>query len=167
MHHHLPRVAGLVAILAALLLAPAAQAASTSKSSRASAKERAYGKHCGPKSKQSRRAKSRAKCLDAMAKLANGSATSPRTACRGLSRKKVKGERKSAFARCVSEGARVLQAARRADHAADDAGDDEADDPGLDEADPADDADPSLDEGDADDLDPLADDSAAGDADDL
>jgi len=162
MHHHLPRAAGLVAILAALLLAPPALAASPHKSSGATAKERAYGKHCGPKAKDHGRSVARAKCLDAMSKLDTGATTSPRNACRGLGRKRAKGERTSAFVRCVVQGARLLKATKHGDHADD--GDDEAgDDPGLDQADPADDSDC------ADDVDDSADDpscdSSADDAD--
>lgn len=115
MMHHGPRVAGLLAILAALLLAPSALAATPATGSAAAkAKERAYGKHCGAKSKAAKRAAQRAKCLEAMAKLATGKSSSPSKACAALSKKKARGERKSAYARCVSEGAKLLKAKRRA-----------------------------------------------------
>lgn len=123
MMHHGPRASGLLAILAALLLAPNALAATPAKGAAAAkAKERAYGKHCGAKSKATKPAAQRAKCLEAMAKLATGKSSSPSKACAGLSKKKAKGERKSAFARCVSEGAKLMKAKRRA------AGTDEGDD---------------------------------------
>jgi len=113
MPHHRSWVTGLVAVLAALVLAPAALATSPSPktSDAAKAKERAYGKHCGHKGKVG----ARAKCLDAMAKLASGDSVSPKKACRALSKKRVRGERKSAFARCVRAGTKLmLQASRRA-----------------------------------------------------
>jgi hypothetical protein len=115
MLHHLPRVAGLVAIVASLALVPGVTAATASTSSTAAKakKERAYGKYCGAKRKGSARAAQRTKCLDAMAKLATGRSSSPSKACRGLSKKKVAGERKSAYARCVSEGAKLLKSKRR------------------------------------------------------
>jgi hypothetical protein len=137
MHHHLPRVAGLIAILAALLLAPSALAAGPQKSSGAGAKELAYGKHCGPKAKGHARSGARAKCLDAMSKLDAGTTASPSKACRSLSRKRGKGERKSAFARCVVAGARLLTTKEHGD-GADEGDDDESGDaPGLDGATPA------------------------------
>lgn len=113
MLHHPLRVAGLLAIAAMLALAPATLAAPASKGSAAAkSKERAYGKHCGSKKAKPRSA--RAKCLDAMAKLDRNPSLSPAKVCRGLSRKKAKGERKSAYARCVSEGAKLLKAKNRA-----------------------------------------------------
>ena len=113
MLHHRPWVAGLVAILATLVLAPTALAVNPSAkaSAGAKAKERTYGKHCGPKGKSP----ARAKCLDAMAKLASGESASPRKACRALSKKRAQGERRSAFARCVREGRKLMKASRRAD----------------------------------------------------
>jgi hypothetical protein len=154
MLHHRPWVTGLVAILAALVLAPTALAAGPSPKApgAAKAKERAYGKHCGRKGK----AGARAKCLDAMASLASGESVSPKKACRALSKKRVRGERKSAFARCVREGTKVLlQASRRAGGKSGagtgaDEGDDTGDDPTLDGNDDADDPD----EGDDPTLDP-------------
>ena len=115
MLHHLPRVAGLVAILASLAFVPGAAAATTSKApAGAKAKERAYGKYCGAKRKGPKAAAQRTKCLAAMAKLATGKSSSPSKACKGLSKKKAAGERKSAYARCVSEGAKLLKSKRRA-----------------------------------------------------
>ncbi|MGH6783087.1 MAG: hypothetical protein ACREBP_00510, partial [Sphingomicrobium sp.] len=83
-----------MAILAALALAPSALAASASKTpAGAKAKERTYGKRCAQRGKGSGRANARAKCIDALASLASGKSASPRKACRGLSKKRVKGER--------------------------------------------------------------------------
>lgn len=112
MLHHRPRVATLFALLAVLVfvVTPGGAAAAPSKvPGAAKAKERAYGKHCGAKHKGAVRSGQRAKCLDAMAKLATGRSSSPRKACAALSRKKVRGERKSAFARCVSAGVKLLK----------------------------------------------------------
>jgi hypothetical protein len=167
MHHHLPRLAGLVAILATFALVPAAMATSPSTSSSTTVKERAYGKHCGAKSKARHGARTRTKCLKAMAKLADGTATTPSKACRGLSRTRAKGEHKSAFARCVVAGARLLKAAKRAARADGDDADSEADDEGddsLEESDPID-PDSSLDDRD-DDFDPFAASGKDGDGDD-
>ncbi|MGH2944630.1 MAG: hypothetical protein ACRDLN_17855 [Solirubrobacteraceae bacterium] len=137
MLHHRPRLAGLVAILAALVLAPSALAASASKSpDGARSKDRAYGKRCAQKGKGSARSSARAKCIDALANLASGRSASPRKACRGLSRKRLKGERRSAFARCVAEGKKLLKANKRADRkGGGQPSADDADDPSLDEGD--------------------------------
>jgi len=145
MLHHRPWAAGLVAILAALVLAPTALATSSSPkaSPAAKAKERAYGKHCGHKGKAS----AHAKCLDAMAKLASGESVSPKKACRGLSKKRVRGERKSAFARCVRAGTKLMSQANRRPSGKSGAGtgayegDDAGDDPTLDSDDGGDDPD--------------------------
>jgi hypothetical protein len=146
MPHHRSWVTGLVAVLAALVVAPTALAASPSPKTpdAAKAKERAYGKHCGHKGKVS----ARAKCLDAMARLASGNSVSPKKACRALSKKRVRGERKSAFARCVREGTKVmLQASRRAGGGKQgagpgpDEGDDAGDESALDPIDGGDDPD--------------------------
>lgn len=119
MTHHRPSAAGLLALVAALLLAPSAFAATPAKApASAKAKERAYGKHCAAKRKAPARAAQRTKCLEAMNRLATGRTSSPSKACRGLTRKKAKGERKSAYSRCVSEGAKLmksLKAKRRAE----------------------------------------------------
>jgi hypothetical protein len=153
MLHHRPWVTGLVAILTALVLAPTALAASPSPKAPAAAKakERAYGKHCG----RNGTAGAHAKCVDALAKLASGESVSPKKACRALSKKRVRGERKSAFARCVREGTKLmLQATRHpsgksgAGTGADE-GDGAGDDSTLDSIDGADDPnvgdDPTLD----------------------
>jgi hypothetical protein len=131
MLHRRYRVVGLAAILAALVFAPSALAAAPSKMpTTAKAKERAYGKHCGQKTTVASGAASRVKCIDAMARLASGASSSPRKACRELSRKRAKGKRKSPFARCVVEGAKLLKGTDRANSgAAADSSDTSDDDP--------------------------------------
>jgi hypothetical protein len=147
MLHHRPRFAGLLIIFAVLVLAPSALAAApATPAGSAKAKERLYGKHCGAKRTGSGRPAQRAKCVEAMSRLATGRSSSPRAACRALSRKKVSGGRRSAFARCVSAGAKLLRARDRDDSDSDStADDDEGDEPDDDAADG-----PSGDEGDGD-----------------
>jgi hypothetical protein len=164
MLHHRTRVTGLIALLALLVLAPGASAAAPAKASKsANAKERAYGKHCGSKRKKHSRAGQRAKCLDAMSRLATGRSTSPESACRALSHKKAGGERKSAYAVCVSAGAKLLKSKRGKTGGAS-GGDDARDDPepaddGVDDGASVDDVGP-LDETDGDDEPDPDDDSA-------
>lgn len=137
MPHHRLRAVGLAAILAVLVCAPSAVAATPSKMpTSAKAKERAYGKHCGQKSSSVSGAASRVKCIDAMAKLASGASSSPRKACRELSRKRAKGKRRSPFARCVTEGAKLLKSADRPSSGDNSGSGDEgdSDDPSADDA---------------------------------
>ena len=112
MLHHGPRVAGLLAIVAALFLPASALAGNSAKKTQSATKQeqRAYGKHCETKKGRS---SERSQCLKAMAKLDKGKTSSPSKACKALSKKKAAGERKSAYARCVSEGAKLLKAKRR------------------------------------------------------
>ncbi len=49
------------------------------------------------------------KCVTAMAKLANGSTKSPKTACASLSKKHVAGTPGTPFSACVSAGAKLLE----------------------------------------------------------
>jgi hypothetical protein len=151
MLHHRP-LAAVLAILAALVLAPSALAAAAPSkgpgSATAKAKERAYGKHCGPKRTGSNRPAQRAKCVEAMSKLATGRSSSPRVACRALSHRKARGARRSAFAQCVAAGAKLLKSkGRGSDGATDnDEGDDlESEDDDADGAGDPDDLDPELD----------------------
>ena len=44
-----------------------------------------------------------------MAKLANGKTSSPRTACKTLSKKRAEGDKGTPFSRCISEGAKLLR----------------------------------------------------------
>jgi hypothetical protein len=50
------------------------------------------------------------KCVTAMAKLANGSTTSPKTACATLSKKHVPGTQGTPYSACVTAGAQLLKA---------------------------------------------------------
>jgi hypothetical protein len=160
MLHHRTRFAGLLIILAAFVLVPSALAAAPAKRlGAATAKERLYAKHCGPKRTGSGRPAQRAKCLKAMARLATGKSSSPRAACRALSRKKLSGGRRSAFARCVSAGARLLKSKGRDN--SDKATDGEGDDPDSGDGD-GDDGDDSA--GDPDDPDAAPDGSGPGDS---
>jgi hypothetical protein len=75
------------------------------------AKAKAYGKYCQTQSKKhvdGQKGTPFSKCVTAMAKLANGSTTNPRTACKGLSKKHVEGQKGTPFSRCVSGGAELL-----------------------------------------------------------
>jgi hypothetical protein len=157
MLHQRHRAVGLAAILAALVFAPSAMAAAPAKMpTSAKAKERAYGKHCGPKTTVATGAASRVKCIDAMAKLDSGASTSPRKACRDLSRKRAKGKRRSPFSRCVAEGAKLLKTTGHAGGGNGAGGpDDFSDDPSLGDVIGA----PSIDDSD------MPDDSSGDDAD--
>lgn len=76
------------------------------------AKARAYGKHCQDQSKKriaGEKGTAFSRCVTAMAKLAEGTTKSPRTACRDLSKKRVAGEKGTPFSRCVSAGAKLLE----------------------------------------------------------
>lgn len=140
MLYHRPRFAGLLIILAALVFAPSSLAAAPAKGpGAAKGKERVYGKHCGAKRAGAGRHAQRAKCLEAMSKLATGKSSSPRAACRALSRKKGSGGRRSAFARCVAAGAKLLKSKSRGkrDSATHDEGN-EPDDSNGDDGDAAD-----------------------------
>jgi hypothetical protein len=142
------------------VFAPSALAAAPAKGpGAAKGKERVYGKHCGPKRAGAGRPAQRAKCLEAMSKLATGKSSSPRAACRALSRKKARGGRRSAFARCVSAGARLLKSKGRGkrDSATDDQGDDPDDSDG-------DDGDAADNDDDPDDLDAVLDGIGPGDS---
>lgn len=159
MLHHRSRAAGLIALIALLVFTPGATAATPAKAAGAAkAKVRAYGKHCKG------RGADRAKCLDAMSRLAAGTSTSPRSACRSLGRRKAKGAHKSAYARCVSEGSKLMKSKRGKKGAASD--DDEGnwgDDPEPDDdGDSADGDDGAAGADDPDDLDPYGD-TGAGD----
>jgi hypothetical protein len=75
------------------------------------AKAKAYGKHCQGESKKhvaGQKGTPFSRCVTAMAKLATGQTSNPRTACKGLSKKHVAGQKGTPFSRCVSEGAKLL-----------------------------------------------------------
>jgi hypothetical protein len=85
------------------------------------AKARAYGRHCDDQSKKRSDAAEGTKgtpfsqCVTAMAKLATGKSSSPRAACKALSKKHEKGEKGTPFSRCVAEGAKLLRAQKAQD----------------------------------------------------
>jgi hypothetical protein len=78
-------------------------------------KAKAYGRYCQDKSKKRSDAEPGTKgtpfsqCVTAMAKLANGKTSSPRKACKDLSKKHKAGEKGTPFSRCVSQGAKLLR----------------------------------------------------------
>jgi hypothetical protein len=82
------------------------------------AKARAYGRRCDDQSKKRSDAAEGTKgtpfsqCVTAMAKLASGESSSPRAACKELSKKHEKGEKGTPFSRCVVEGAKLLREQR-------------------------------------------------------
>jgi hypothetical protein len=79
------------------------------------AKARAYGRYCKDQSKKRSEAAEGTKgtpfgqCVTAMAKLATGKSSSPRAACKDLSKKHADGEKGTPFSRCVAGGARLLR----------------------------------------------------------
>ena len=76
------------------------------------AKAKAYGKYCQDQSKKhvaGERGTPFSKCVTAMAKLAGGATTSPRTACKTESKKHVAGQKGTPFSRCVAAGAKLLK----------------------------------------------------------
>jgi hypothetical protein len=75
------------------------------------AKAKAYGKYCQNQSKKHVKGQSGtpfSKCVTAMAKLASGATTSPRSACKTESKKHVEGQSGTPFSKCVSAGAKLL-----------------------------------------------------------
>jgi hypothetical protein len=79
------------------------------------AKAKAYGRFCKGQSKKHSDAAEGTKgtpfsqCVTAMAKLATGKTSSPRAACKALSKKHEDGERGTPFSRCVAGGAKLLR----------------------------------------------------------
>ena len=79
------------------------------------AKAKAYGRFCKGQSKKHSDAAEGTKgtpfsqCVTAMAKLATGKTSSPRSACKALSKKHEDGERGTPFSRCVAGGAKLLR----------------------------------------------------------
>jgi hypothetical protein len=76
-------------------------------------KAKAYGFHCQGTDKKKDPGETGktdfAKCVTDMARLAVGSADSPKQACSNLSKKHVKGEKRTPYAVCVSGGSDLLQ----------------------------------------------------------
>jgi hypothetical protein len=76
------------------------------------AKAKAYGRYCQNQSKKHVAGQTGtpfSQCVTAMAKLAHGSTTSPRTACAALSKQHVAGQRGTPFSNCVAGGAKLLK----------------------------------------------------------
>ena len=76
------------------------------------AKAKAYGRYCQTQSKTHVAGQTGtpfSQCVTALAKLANGNTTSPRTACAALSRKHVAGQQGTPFSQCVAAAAKLLK----------------------------------------------------------
>jgi len=82
------------------------------------AKARAYGRYCQGQSKKRSDADEGTKgtpfsqCVTGMAKLATGKTSSPRAACKDLSKEEEGGEKGTPFSRCVAGGAKLLRQQR-------------------------------------------------------
>ena len=74
------------------------------------AKAKAYGSHCQDQSKRHVAGQTGtpfSQCVTAMARLAHGVSTSPRTACATMSKAHVAGEQGTPFSRCVASAAKL------------------------------------------------------------
>ena len=112
-------------VTAALALAPgASMAAATSHGPSATnpghgkppTNQRAFGKYCQGESKtvKAKRGTEFSDCVRDMAKLADHKTRDPHVACKDESKTHVKGEKGTAFSRCVVAGNRLLKAQRSA-----------------------------------------------------
>lgn len=113
-------------ITAALGLAPAAALAGSpthghsgtspghTRTSPTPSQQRAFGKFCQGESKKVKavRGTEFSDCVRDMAKLAHHKTSDPRTACKDESKTHVKGEKGTAFSRCVVAGNRLLKSER-------------------------------------------------------
>jgi hypothetical protein len=75
-------------------------------------KAKAYGRYCQNQSKKhvaGQKGTPFSQCVTAMAKLASGSTTSPRTACAAMSKQHVAGQKGTPFSQCVAGGAKLLK----------------------------------------------------------
>jgi hypothetical protein len=85
------------------------------------AKAKAYGRYCQEQSKKRSDAAPDTKgtpfsqCVTAMAKLASGKTSSPRKACKELSKKHEEDAKSTPFSRCVSQGGKLLHDQRAQD----------------------------------------------------
>jgi hypothetical protein len=76
------------------------------------AKAKAYGRYCQGQSKKhvvGQKGTPFSQCVTAMAKLASGTTSSPRTACATMRKKHVPGQKGTPFSNCVSSGAKLLK----------------------------------------------------------
>lgn len=112
-------------ITAALAIAPAASMAAGPTHGRSATSpghtktpttQHAFGKYCQGESKtvKAKRGTEFSDCVRDMAKLAHHKTTDPRAACKDESKTHVKGEKGTAFSRCVVAGNRLLKAQRSA-----------------------------------------------------
>jgi hypothetical protein len=80
------------------------------------AKAKAYGVYCQGESKKHVAGQTGtpfSQCVTAMAKLASGSANSPKAACAALSKKHVAGQRGTPYSLCVAGAAKLLNDAEQ------------------------------------------------------
>ena len=80
--------------------------------SNSQAHAKAFGKLCSKESKKhvaGQKGTPFSQCVTAMAKLAGGSTTSPKTACAAMSKKHVPGQKGTPFSNCLSGGAKLLK----------------------------------------------------------
>jgi hypothetical protein len=112
-------------ITAALAVAPgASMAAGTGHGGSATAPghtkapsaQRAFGRYCQGESKtvKAKKGTEFSDCVRDMAKLAHHKTSDPHVACKNESKTHVKGEKGTAFSRCVVAGNRLLKALRSA-----------------------------------------------------
>jgi hypothetical protein len=76
------------------------------------AKAKAYGSYCQNQSKTHVAGEIGtpfSQCVTAMAKLASGSTSSPRTACAVMSKQHLVGQKGTPFSNCVAAGAKLLK----------------------------------------------------------
>jgi hypothetical protein len=94
------------ALVAALAAIPSLAPASTPTQSASK-----FARYCKDQSKRHATGKksSFGLCISAMRRLSNGDVRSPATACRRLSKKRVKGRKGTPFSRCVRGGRRLLR----------------------------------------------------------
>jgi hypothetical protein len=74
------------------------------------AKAKAYGVHCQGESKKhiaGQKGTPFSQCVTAMAKLANGTTTSPKAACKTLSKKHVAGQKGTPYSQCIKAAAKL------------------------------------------------------------
>jgi hypothetical protein len=76
------------------------------------AKAKAYGVYCQNQSKAhvaGQKGTPFSQCVTAMAKLATGATSSPKTACAALSKRHVAGQKGTPYSLCVAAGAKLLK----------------------------------------------------------
>jgi hypothetical protein len=74
------------------------------------AKAKAYGVHCQGESKKhvaGQKGTPFSQCVTAMAKLATGTTTSPKAACKSLSHKHVAGQKGTPYSQCIKAAAKL------------------------------------------------------------